>query len=569
MQFVRRSDTCWLSFTAVMPSAELASLEDRIGERLPGVALESRVQGWAYLEEFQRGIEEYARIDRPTPADDRWLGVCHFQNFDDMMALEALYRAAERGAAGSHVNLAHLLRFMERVEEASHELSLVSHEELNHYDTVLYFRVKSQHEEHNGKLHDALRAAEEAWRKVQGLPEFPILAPSILSQVGILHGRIGRAQRALWFIDRAIQISSGQEEVKARIHRAKILVLLGRNTEAVNEVDSWDLSNAPAALLAWKHLILGDIAWATGKLKKATEEFEIAVQLAVDSQSGFEELLGRLGLVAILVAKKDNRRATVHLSRSQMLISDRSDRLNYRFREVVNLYSLGIYNAAHAVQELAYIAGDFGEMGLLQEQGWVRLHSTAIRHKNGEASVQEELDALEVLSVTLQNKSFLAREWALLPELFDLARKTHPSVTNHDRKSLELRTMGEEALLVNGERLNIPLSRTAELLAYFLEHKAASLRTVLADVFPDEKPRSAKSYYHQFRHKLKSAVPELSIEFDPDARLYRLKSDIDIIWDVAEIRAGKRRGDIGIFLPSSGSEWAQVLDSSLDDYRDF
>ena len=346
------------------------SIDELIQERLPGASLESPIQGWAFIEEFDRGVDAYAKLTSPTPEDDRWLGVCYFQQFEDMKALEAFYRAAERGAIGARVNLAHLLRFMERVEEASSELAQIDPSDLNSYDTVFYYRVKSQHEEHNGKLHDALRAAEEAWRKVQGLPEFPILAPSILSQVGTLHGRIGRAQRALWFIERATQISTGLEEIKARIQRAKILVLLGRNSEAANEVESWDLRTAPSALRTWRHLILGDIAWATGKLGKAIDEFEHAIRLAVEAESGFEELLGRLALVAIFVAKTDYRSATSHLGRSQLLISDRSDRLNYRFREVIHLHSQGIYSSAHAISELHAIAESFGEMGLLQEQGW-------------------------------------------------------------------------------------------------------------------------------------------------------------------------------------------------------
>jgi hypothetical protein len=66
---------------------------------------------------------------------------------------------------------------------------------------------------------------------------------------------------------------------------------------------------------------------------------------------------------------------------------------------------------------------------------------------------------------------------------------------------------------------------------------------------------------------LKTNVAGLEIEYDREARLYRLKSEIDIVWDVAELRAGRLMGESGLFLPSSGNEWALLLDQVLDEPR--
>ena len=115
--------------------------------------------------------------------------------------------------------------------------------------------------------------------------------------------------------------------------------------------------------------------------------------------------------------------------------------------------------------------------------------------------------------------------------------------------------------------MGIPMRRGVELLAYFLEYKAVSLAKLVVEVFPEEKYRSAKSYFHQFRHQLKANVPGLEIEFDADARLYRLKSGIDIVWDVAELRAGRFEGEPGVFLPSSGNAWAMEVDQAIDPLR--
>ncbi|MFU8887791.1 MAG: hypothetical protein ACNA8N_04210, partial [Trueperaceae bacterium] len=132
---------------------------------------------------------------------------------------------------------------------------------------------------------------------------------------------------------------------------------------------------------------------------------------------------------------------------------------------------------------------------------------------------------------------------------------------------LELRTLGEERIILAGSDVRLPLRRAAELLAYFLEHKAATFDQVRADLFPDEKHRTAKSYFHQFRHQLKEHVEGLEIEYDTESRMYRLKSEIDILWDVADLRAGRRSETPGPFLPSCTSDWALTLDHTLERFR--
>jgi hypothetical protein len=177
------------------------------------------------------------------------------------------------------------------------------------------------------------------------------------------------------------------------------------------------------------------------------------------------------------------------------------------------------------------------------------------------------LDDVFALTITLQNRSFLAREWTALPRLRRLARQTHPSLLGQVEAILELRTLGEERIVLAGSDVRLPLRRSAELLAYFLEHKAVTFEEVRSDLFPLEKPRTAKSYFHQFRHQLKEHVEGLQVEYDRESRMYRLKSEIDILWDVADLRAGRRKEAAGPFLPSSSSDWALTLDHALERFR--
>ncbi len=538
-----------------------------VSEAFPGVRLESEIQGWAFLERFEEGIEAYRAIPNPSPKDDRWAAACHFQLLQDMEALELLFRAANRGEMGAHVYLAHVLPFVERGEEATKELEKVDPSALSTYDIALYHRILSIREESNGNLREALKAAEEAWRRVQAVPEYAVLAPSILAQLAVLHGRIGRSQRALWFLERGLVATSGIEQIKVRVRRVAVLVNLGRYREAQAELDTLDMVDAPSSIQPERKWLQGEIALAKNNIPVAIQRYMEAIPLAQSLQFSYEEFLVRIPLICILGMRGDFAAARDHLSRAQLLISDKSDRLVFRFREVLLNYWMGTYRPSHALQELDGLIVAFGEMGLLQEQAAVRLHRTELLRKQGEPDWEKELDELQALSISLQNPALLVREWVLLPELRQLAQNTHPRIAGSPPPVLQVFTLGDERMLLNDSPVHIPLRRGIEVLAYFLEHKAVSLRRIMADVFPDEKPSAAKSYFHQFRHQLREQLAKVEIEFDSEAKLYRLRSEIDIIWDVVELRAGRVMGETGTFLPSSGNDWVYEVDQSLEPFR--
>lgn len=125
-----------------------------IAEKYPGVVLESPVQGWAYLEKYEKGIGAHQNMIQvhTTASDDRWLGVCYFQLFDDLKAVELFHRAVARGSEGARINLAHAFFYIERKNEMLIELQKVNFNELSTYDQVLFFRVKSYYDEIKWKL---------------------------------------------------------------------------------------------------------------------------------------------------------------------------------------------------------------------------------------------------------------------------------------------------------------------------------------------------------------------------------------------------------------------------------
>lgn len=484
-----------------------------------------------------------------------------------MDALNVLFRAVNRGEEGARVYLAHVLPFVERSEDAQLELDRVDLSLLQNYDVALYYRILSIREETTGNLREALKAAEIAWRRIQGVPEYYVLAPSILVQLAVLYGRIGRSQRALWFLERGLVGTTGAEQAKVRLRRAAVLINLGRYREAQVELDTFDLESAPASFQAERNWLLGEIAWANSSMNLAIQRYQAAIDLAVELQFTYEEFLCRLPLVCILGARGDHAEAFEHLMRAQTLISDKSDRLTFRFREVLLNYWAKRYTVSHALQEFEGLMQAFGEMGLLQEQAAVQLHYADLLRLSGADGWHRQLDELQALSVTLQNQALLAREWTLLPELRHIAYRTHPRIAGKAVEVLEVFTMGDERMLLDDKPVHVPLRRGVELVAYFLEYKAVSLKKVMQDVFPDEKPSAAKSYFHQFRHQLREALKGVEIEYDAESKLYRLKSEIDVLWDVSELRAGRIMGETGAFLPSSGNAWAYAVDKGLDKAR--
>ena len=248
-----------------------------------------------------------------------------------------------------------------------------------------------------------------------------------------------------------------------------------------------------------------------------------------------------------------------------MLISDTTDELAYRFRDILVSRFADELTPKQTEDELVVVAKKFKEMGLLQEQGWVRLHIAEMHRQLGdEENMVRELDELQKLAVTLQNNHFLAREWTLVPKLRETALLTHPKIAGKSPDVLEIYTMGEEKLVLNGKVVNVRMTKAVEIIAYFLEYGKVSLKKMLVDVFADEEPKAARNYFHQFKFELNNRVPGLTVEYDAAERLYSLHTEADVLWDVAELRAGRKMGALGIFLPGSGSEWALLAESELE-----
>ncbi|MEX2536181.1 MAG: tetratricopeptide repeat protein [Trueperaceae bacterium] len=539
----------------------LSEAQVHVNKRYPGIRLESPVQGWAYLNEFQRGISVYNSLEVPRAADDRWLGVCFFQIFEDMRAQEAFFRALAKGEEAARVNLAHLLRFLERSEEAVSELLRVDVQKLSGYDLVLYFRVSSLHEETNGNIRMAVEYAEKAWRNVQGIPEYQILAPSVLGQLGILYGRMGEARKALWYFDQGIRLTTGLEQHKVRLRRATLLINLGRGDEVEAELHS--LGDLPEALNLEREYLFGELLWSKGQLDRALQSFSAIVDTASRLAVGSDEFASRLSLAAILTHSGNYAEAHDHLEKARILISDRTDVLLHRFREILVNVRGQHYGWEEAASELEMLAIEFRSIGTLQEEACVRLHLADIYRQLSDKRTFSQVSTIRDICRTVHNSQFLKREWLLLPELESTLRTLEPELFENPRSKLVVVTVGREELILDGRLATPPMRRTVEILAYFLEVKEVPLARIMADLFPAQKARTARSYFHQCRHHLRKQVPGVEIVFNRERNHYELNCDIEVLWDVSAIRRGEVLTVAGPFLPSSSAAWAGQVNREL------
>lgn len=547
------------------PKTAVALREARalLAEKHPELSATNLVQAWVYLSEYERAAAAFATLDAPSAEDERWLGVCYLYSFDDLSATEVLHRAAARGDKAAHIYLAQAYLFTERLNDVEGELSKADFKALSPYDQVLYLQVKSQFEELSGSLDAALRHAEAAWGLVQGIPERPLLAPQIAGRLGILYVRKGRSQRALWFTERALKLSAGTQAHHAALDQVRLHTMLGLFNKAHTTLRHLAQIELPPKLEVLRALRRAELAWAQDRLEQAITLYDETGKLALQAQAYFEEFRVRLALATLLAYTQQPARAQEYLARASALISDPTDELHYRFRHTLIEHWRGRVPTSEAILELDQVRKGFEKLGFLQEQGCLRLQLAALKQPVG--SHLEDLNALQLLVARLQDSAFLASEWTLAPELKRVARRSHPELLGRAKDRLEIYTLGEEKLLLNGKNVHIPLRKATEIIAYFLERGKVSLKRLLLDVFADDEPGTARNYFHQLRHELHERLPGLHIRYLANERLYQLESELELIWDVSELRAGRLGGEAsGLFLPSSGSDWAALLEAELE-----
>jgi len=532
----------------------------------PLVTCDSELQACAYLGEYALGAELFAAIEAPTPREARWAGLCLRMLGRLLESEEVLLWAVAQGDAAARIDLARTWALMGRRGEALRELDHLEAHVLEPPDRVWFHRARADLLGQLSSYFDALPEARAAWRDVQGLPEFPLFAPWVLLMLADVLSQVGEDHKALFYLDRAAALtaSSDSSEWFVRLNRAHVLVKLGRTAELEQEIATLERGGSSGSSTAlW--MLRARAAWAVGRLPDAIASYTQAAFAAHASHDDVRESMARSFLAALLTHAGETREASEHVARAENLARMGAGRSTFALYGTHAQLRLGHRTPEEALSTWRPLCDALGRRGETHDQRWAQLHLCHATLLSGN-DVNQALHELNTLVQRYQNAHTLAKDWLLVPELRRaVSAKTASDLGALHATPLELWTLGEERLVVDGATVHLPMRKSLEVLAYLLEVREATLPSILSHVFAEDDPARARNYFHQLRHVLSERVPGCRIHFDKHGKTYSLECDRAIWWDVAEVRGGRHTPREAVFLPSSGSEWAARLTARLQE----
>ncbi len=196
--------------------------------------------------------------------------------------------------------------------------------------------------------------------------------------------------------------------------------------------------------------------------------------------------------------------------------------------------------------------------------------SIAIAFQKIDDSVQHDTPLLSDFSVLepfykehlLPNPLYKTR----VKNLFALLESV--SVERDTRPVLKVRSLGDFQVLIDDVEVDVPLSKSKEVLAFLLSQGSSLQKDLVSAVW--EGARLATDYFRVAIRKLRLALTSVSVvNFDPlplEAGRYELSEYLKIEWDVHSLEALLRNPDssleqlkaayTGEFLPFAETDWA-------------
>jgi tetratricopeptide (TPR) repeat protein/DNA-binding SARP family transcriptional activator len=536
--------------------------------------------------EYSAGLERYAMLRAPSADDDRFAGACLYNLQKLQEAKNLLLRARARGCAAAGIELATVWRQLGHLELSREVLEQVELSGLSGFDRALALRELGVHAYAAGDLAGASELLERAWMAAFEAPEGSSILPAIGQASGLVYASRGLDRQAAESFQTALEGANEARLVHLRANRALCLCYLGRFEAAENDLEL-AVQGVELVPLAAPYLryVAGVLHWSRGELVLAERLFAEASDLASQGSEPETECYAQLGRCAVATAMGRLAEARGHLARARQAPLNRKAHAVTQLREGALLARCGDDGAA-AILQRALDA--FVELGLVREQAWTWIHLAEAELRSGRtARAEEALTQATVSRFALGDGAPLAIELRLAPAALDLLARagdaSYLKVLHRDLQSvggegpvrIELVTLGRSELLVDGTRARLDLRRSIEVLAYLLARPETTLAQVLVDLFPDEDPEHARSYFHQVRYELARTVRGLSVPFDTRTKTYRVRCrGPELVWDVETVkRALAGRGEDGLlealsrcggqFLPGADSEWARAEGDEL------
>jgi len=536
--------------------------------------------------DYLKGVRLYEGLPAPTAEDDRWAGLCLHnlgQHFDAKLRLAS---AVARGLYQANIELATLYRLTGLSGLAVSTLRTAIEGDLSRFDSVLALRELGAQAIQDGDLSRAVIHLEQAWVNGQGTFAGDSLSVPIAQLLGTVLSDLGREAEAVPYFEHALRLANPPRRVYLNAAYARSLIYLGRYAQAARMLES--SGNAAHHVPVSRPVLTyyrGVLARAQGASQHAAELFSQAADLSSGSGEKQTECFARLALCALATSASDLHTARRQLARVHHLTDDARLTAYAQWREGALKAESGDRSG---VDLLRRAAAGFHTLFLSREEMWVwAFVCEAHLQLNDTVRADEALDRAADLRFSLGEGAPMAVELRYLSRtlahLASLPEDRYSRIFWTDFQSVhgavsttvEVLTLGSSQIKVAGVGVRLDLSRSVELLVYFLDHPGVRLEQVQLDLFPEVEHRTSKSYIHQVRRELERVVPGLRIPYNRLARTYQVSCpEIEVRWDVADLRRTlnahcginalemlSRCG--GPFLPKAEGSWAGTVRREL------
>lgn len=526
----------------------------------PSFVPENELQVCFLMFEHEMGMHWYHALEARSAEDERWMGMCCLYAGDRERALEHALRALEMGNSAARIDLMRLHLLIGKPEEMKAEMQKVQVECLDRLNQAIWYRnLALVHALHNNTPL-ALTEIEKGWRVIQTAPEFNLYAPEFLVAYMAILCSAGRNEQAFYYQRRSEEICKTRQQWQLKISGV-VLALEHTRLDGVIETAREVLKHSnhkKSRVIA--HMSIGRAHLCAGKVDEARPCFEEALKLAQDFVMHDYIFINQEYLFMVYRHLGLQHQAWVMFRRMHQHTGAELYECSLKLHQACTQPELTFQQAATLMDEALTFAQEYGDelevMRCLMYRCKMLLKYSP---EHFEAAVDDL--AQYITSQDCGHKNY--EDWVFLPEVQQQLTARYPGILPVlTQNRVEVLTLGEERVLLNGSDIKLPLSKAMEVLVFILLHEKVSVQKIISHVFQDMEPQKARNYFHQIKHQLSENLDLFQIAYDKESRLYSIQSNHRILLDVVPLLQDQKTTS-QVFLPSSGSDWVLELNARL------